>query len=92
MHEPNSNIKLFEKAINEQNLGAGTRISASAAIEETVERGVNIVRQLDAIVKNKFSNDPAKLAHWATASRTERPKRPDAPVVTDNPDPAPTGK
>jgi hypothetical protein len=34
-----------------------------------------IVRILDAIVKNKYANDPGKLAAWISASHVEKPPK-----------------
>jgi hypothetical protein len=33
------------------------------------------VRKLDAIVRNKYANNPAVLAEWTSASHTERDPR-----------------
>lgn len=83
----NSDINAFEVAVNEQNRGTETRVSATAAIDAAIDRGVDIVRRLDAVVRNKFRDDQAMLAAWESASRTERaPRR----QVTPLPPPTPT--
>jgi hypothetical protein len=83
----NNDINAFEVAVNEQNRGTETRVSATAAIDATIERGVETVRRLDAVVRNKFRDDQATLAAWESASHTERaPRSP----VTPPPPPTPT--
>ncbi len=55
---------------------------ARVAIETTVDKGVAVINKLDAIMKNKYANDPATLAEWRTASRTERaPRRKKPPTA-----------
>ena len=49
---------------------------ASTGIDNAIERGKDAVRRLDAIVKNKFSNDPILLSAWARAKHVERAPRP----------------
>jgi hypothetical protein len=85
LEELNNNIKLFEKAVDEQYLGSETRVTASAAIDDSIDRGMDTVRQLDVIVKNRFSNDPAKLAAWASAKHVERSPRPAPETETPQP-------
>jgi len=46
-----------------------------AAIDETIVRGVEIVRKLDAVVKDKYANNAAILAEWTSVSHTERNPR-----------------
>jgi hypothetical protein len=89
IEELNNKIKLLEKAINDQNLGTGDRVLAVTAIDQNIERGMDIVRELDSIVRNKFRKDPAKLAAWETARHIERAPHPaveqtSAPVTAGN--------
>jgi len=72
----NSDIADFEAAINHQATGVGTHISASASIDQLIADGLKLVKKLDAIVRNTYSNAPAALAEWTSASHTEHgPKR-----------------
>jgi len=71
----NRGISDFEKAINQQNTGAGARTSALHAIEAALERGETEMERLDAAVRNKFRTDPATLAAWESAKRLERAPR-----------------
>jgi hypothetical protein len=72
----NTDISNMEAAISRQAGGVGDHVSAGVAIDETIDKGMVIVRKLDAIVRNKYLNNQAVLAEWTTASHTERsPKR-----------------
>lgn len=65
----------FEQAVSHQQTGTQSHVAATAAIDATIERGMNIVSQLDAIVRNKFSDDAATLAAWQSARHTQRAPR-----------------
>jgi hypothetical protein len=81
-------IAAMEAAISEQSSGLGQRIAAGAAIDSVIDNGVAAVRKLDAIVKNKYANNPAALAQWTSASHTERDprsKRPPSAPTTGSP-------
>jgi hypothetical protein len=71
----NADITAFEQAVNAQNMNVEKRVTATAAIENALENGIKAVRRLDAIVRNKFENDPATLAAWTSASHIERSPR-----------------
>lgn len=70
-----ADIAALEEAINRQSSGVGDHVAANAAIDDAIGRGTEIVSKLDAIVKNKYANNPAVLAEWASASHTERAPR-----------------
>jgi hypothetical protein len=76
LEELNRDIELFENAFKEKITGKETRVSATAAIDEAIDQGMDAVRQLDAIVKNRFNNDSAKLAAWESAMVTGREPKP----------------
>lgn len=87
-----ADIAAFEASITEQNRSRDARVSATGSIDEAIGRGIAAVRQLDAIVRNKFRDDPATLAAWASASHTERARRAAVPTSTaapSTPKPAP---
>lgn len=86
--ELNTAITKFEEAINRQNTGRDTHVAATTAIDEALERGINIVRQLDAIVRNKYRDNPAQLSAWQSASHIER--SPQRAPQEKQPPPAPT--
>jgi hypothetical protein len=76
LEELNETIELFEKAFTEKMTGKEVRVTATAAIDDSLNRGMEAVRQLDAIVKNRFKDDPAKLAAWVSAKNSGRDPRP----------------
>lgn len=81
----NAAIETLEQAIDSQQRSRRSQVSATSGLDETVERGVNKVRQLDAIVRNTFRNQPAQLSEWETARHTERPPQPPAPPAAPPP-------
>jgi hypothetical protein len=63
----------------------GQQTTATGGLTYAIGRGMDVSRKLDAIVKIKYRNNPAKLSAWAVASHLERaPQRGQptaAPVV-----------
>jgi hypothetical protein len=47
-------------------------VAATAGEAAKVRDGMVIVRILDGIVKNKYANNPGKLAAWISASHVEK--------------------
>jgi hypothetical protein len=85
-----ADIAALESAISDQSSGVGSHVAASAAIDDAIARGIEIVRKLDAIVRNKYANNPAVLAEWTSASHTERaPRRTPSPSTSSTPTPPP---
>src|SRR6266404_2495167 len=85
----NADIATFETSISSQSSGLGQRVAAGAAIDDLVEQGNAAVRKLDALVKNKYTNNPAVLAQWTSASHTERGPHHSAPQTPPAQPPAP---
>jgi hypothetical protein len=71
----NADIGEFEEAINQKIQKRESQVAATAAIDSTLERGNDTVRELDAIMRNSLANDTASLAAWLSASHTERSPR-----------------
>jgi hypothetical protein len=100
IQELNQDIAEMEEAINHHTAAVGGHVGARAAIDNAIDEGSGIVRQLDTIIRNKYRSDPAVLAEWASASHTERdPKRkptgpqppaPPTPTGAGGPPPPPT--
>ena len=83
LEDLNAAIDAFESALSSQNQNKERRVTATAAIEAVVERGRQLVRELDAIVSNKYRRDPATLAAWESASRVEKlPRKKKPPTST----------
>lgn len=71
-----ADIAALEASMGDQASSVGDHVSASAAIDEAIGRGMDLLRKLDAIVRNKYANNAAVLAEWTSASHIERaPKR-----------------
>jgi hypothetical protein len=88
LEDLNADITAFEQAVNAQNVNVEKRVTATAAIENAMENGMKAVRRLDAIIRNKFENDPSTLAAWTSTSHIERnPRR--TPKTTKPPAPTP---
>lgn len=81
-----ADIAELEQAISARHQSTETHVSATAAIDAAFERGLNALRKLDAIVRNKFRNEPIILAAWTSASHV--PHR--AHKSTPEPPPAPS--
>lgn len=75
LEDLNADIETLEESINSRAQKIGKRVAASAGIDETTGRGMNAVREFDAIVRNVFGNDAATLAEWTSASHVERQPR-----------------
>ncbi len=65
----------FDTAINRKAQGRGKHVAATAAIDEMIERGLRVVREIGALVRNTYDADPSTLAAWESASHVERPIR-----------------
>lgn len=72
LEDLDAHIAALEEAINSKAEKTGARVAATVAVSETAERGRKAVRELDAIVRNLFRDDPATLAEWESASHVER--------------------
>ena len=71
----NAAVAEVEQSIQNKAQTSGTRVAARAGIDDAIERGMNVVRELDAVVRNTFRNDPAALAAWPSAGHVERAPR-----------------
>jgi hypothetical protein len=70
-----TNIAAYEAALTDQHTGKEESVTAAASIDAAIEHGIDSLRQLDPIVRNKLHNNPALLAAWLSAKRTERATR-----------------
>lgn len=70
-----ANIVAYQAALTGQNTGKEESVTAAASIDGAIERGLDALRQLDPIVRNKLHDNPALLAAWLSAKRTERATR-----------------
>jgi hypothetical protein len=82
-------VDALETAMAEQNNAVVGRQTAGAAIDDVIDRGLEIVRKLKDIVRIKYANDPVVLAEWTSASHVERAPRRAAASGTPPPPPTP---
>jgi hypothetical protein len=71
----NADIEVFEQSVARKIQGTEAHVAASAAIDELIERGTKVVRELDVMMRNTLADDPATLAAWMSASHVKRPPR-----------------
>lgn len=71
----NTLIASFETASTQRTAAVGSRVVARIAIDETISRGMQTVRQLDVLIRNIFNGDSLTLTAWEQASRIERRTR-----------------
>jgi multidrug efflux pump subunit AcrB len=50
-------------------------VGGTARVRELIQEGRELIRALDASVKNRFRDDPSLLAEWQTASHIRRRNR-----------------
>lgn len=71
----NADITALETTIAQQGNAVGDRAASGAGIEDKVDRGMEILRELRGIVQVKYANNPTVLAEWASASHIEKAPR-----------------
>lgn len=64
----------FEASISRKIQGTESHVSATAAIDGLIDRGMRVVRELDVIMRNTLADDAATLASWLSASHVKRSK------------------
>ncbi len=67
-------IQAFEQAITGRNHDREGQVTATASLDVVIGKGLKHVKQLNAVVRNKYRNNPAMLAAWTSASHVERHK------------------
>lgn len=72
LEELTASIQEFDTALNEATRSKGTKVSARAAQDHDIGKGMSLLRQLDVVITNKFRSNPAVLAEWTSASHVER--------------------
>ena len=84
----NQLIAAFEQTTTEKATAVGAHVAAKISLDEAVARGLQAVRQLDVVIRNKFNGNPGILANWTRASHVAYRVRNTAPA----PPPAPPDK
>jgi hypothetical protein len=72
INELEAEITDFEATLPAAASAAGTQVTATSELNETVKKGTIGIRIADAIIKNLFRDNPSKLAAWTAASHLER--------------------
>ncbi len=65
-------ITAFEQSLNAPGGAMDSQVAATADIGEAVRRGMQAVRILDGVVRNKYRGSTGKLAAWLSASHIEK--------------------
>lgn len=72
VEELESRTEALREAVGLKIESRRSHVTATAVINNLIERGLKAVRQLDTFMRNTYANEPAKLAAWVSASRVER--------------------
>jgi hypothetical protein len=65
----------FEQSVSRQIQHAESRVTSTATVKRLTRECVEIVRELDPVMRNLFAEDAPALAAWESASRVERAAR-----------------
>lgn len=76
-----TDITRLQQVISAKHQHIETHVTATAAINEALKRGLKALQQLNLIMVTLFRDDPVKLAAWISASRPERHASKAAPEV-----------
>ncbi len=70
-----ADIEAFEQADNDQDSALGEQVGGTANLADLAATAMDLRKQLNAIVRNKFKGNPGILAQWETAQHLERSPR-----------------
>ncbi len=82
-----SHADSLEHAIQLQTDGVGARVRTNAQIDKIIRHMNELIDRLDVLVRNKYHDDPARLAAWESARRLEHASRSNRNGGTDTPPP-----
>lgn len=68
----NARIAVLETALKTSSNATSVRVGATAAIDDAIERGMDLVRRLDVAISNKFHNNKLLMQAWHNAKHVER--------------------
>lgn len=83
-----ANINAYEAAHTGQNTARKESLTAAASIDAAIERGMDAMRELDPLVRNRLLDNHPLLAAWLSARRIQRgPRRnnTNAPAAPETP-------
>jgi hypothetical protein len=84
-------ITAFDQAVGRTMQNKESRIASTASVNQLLQECIDIVRELDPIIRNLCADDTAALAAWESASRVGRIShraKPNKQAVTQTPAPA----
>ena len=79
----------LDRSMQLQTTSANDRKGANAEMKEVIRRLSEVIERLDAIIRNKFADDPAKIVAWEMARRLEQPPHSKHDDEDDDDDDAP---
>ncbi|HET6407264.1 MAG TPA: hypothetical protein VFG14_05240, partial [Chthoniobacteraceae bacterium] len=62
----------FVRARERKHTGRADQVGGTAGLSAAIRRGRRLARELDAIMKAAYANDPSLLAAWKSAVRVQR--------------------
>jgi hypothetical protein len=78
----NDLIDALEEATQQKSSGLSEQSGGTAGLADAAKRGVQLVKELDAIMTHLLRNSPSLKAAWKTASRIQRDPQPTTPAAT----------
>ncbi len=86
----NFRLALDEEANAFEASFAAAATAKAEQVAATIREGMIDVRVLDPVVRNKYADNPGKLAAWVSASHVQAvPSTPENPPPPPDPDPDP---
>jgi hypothetical protein len=67
-----NSIAEFEEIQSAKGNAKTNQVETTVSIENTVREGMNVVTRLKAVVENRYTDNPAKLAAWRSACKVEK--------------------
>lgn len=67
-----THITAYENAIKDKGAGQSAQGGATGGLEDAMHKAAIALHVADTVVRNKYKNDPAKLAEWTIASHVEK--------------------
>lgn len=77
-----ADLTAFETAESVQDSNLDKQVEGTKGFNEALKQGLQAVRKLDGIIRNKYHNQPEIIAAWKSASHIERPARPKKTTTT----------
>lgn len=66
---------VFAESISLRNVSSGSKVQATASVDDVLDNAMLTVRELDPVVMNAIEDDKPLRAEWRSARHVERPSR-----------------